>query len=134
MHEEDYGTLWKHTDWRTNRSEVRRSRRLVISFFATVGNYDYGFFWYLYQSGEIQLEVKLTGCLSVGAYPPGEQPTHGALVAPQLYAPIHQHYFNYRLDMDVDGAGQFRLRSRHHRGSGPGQTTRTMARTGRRPR
>ena len=43
MHEEDYGTLWKHTDWRTNHCEVRRSRRLVISFFATVGNYDYGF-------------------------------------------------------------------------------------------
>jgi primary-amine oxidase len=105
MHEEDYGTLWKHSDWRTNHSEVRRSRRLVISFFATVGNYDYGFFWYLYQSGEIQLEVKLTGCLSVGAYPPGVQPTHGVLVAPQLYAPIHQHYFNFRLDMDVDGPG-----------------------------
>jgi primary-amine oxidase len=105
MHEEDYGTLWKHTDWRTNHCEVRRSRRSVISFFATVGNYDYGFFWYLYQSGEIQLEVKLTGCLSVGAYPPGEQPTHGALVAPQLHAPIHQHYFNFRLDMDVDGTG-----------------------------
>jgi primary-amine oxidase len=105
MHEEDYGTLWKHTDWRTNRSEVRRSRRLVISFFATVGNYDYGFYWYLYQSGEIQLEVKLTGCLSVGACPPGVQPAHGARVAPQLYAPIHQHYFNFRLDMDVDGPG-----------------------------
>jgi primary-amine oxidase len=27
------------------------------------------------------------------------------LVAPQLYAPIHQHYFNFRLDMDVDGPG-----------------------------
>jgi primary-amine oxidase len=105
MHEEDYGTLWKHTDWRTNHCEVRRSRRLVISFFATVGNYDYGFFWYLYQNGEIQVEVKLTGCLSVGAYPPGAQPTHGVLVAPQLYAPIHQHYFNFRLDMDVDGTG-----------------------------
>jgi len=105
MHEEDYGTLWKHTDWRTNHCEVRRSRRLVISFFATVGNYDYGFFWYLYQNGEIQVEVKLTGCLSVGAYPPGAQPTHGVLVAPQLYAPIHQHYFNFRLDMDIDGTG-----------------------------
>jgi primary-amine oxidase len=103
MHEEDYGILWKHTDWRTNHCEVRRSRRLVISFFATVGNYDYGFFWYLYQSGEIQLEVKLTGCLSVGAFPPGAQPSHGVLVAPQLYAPIHQHYFNFRLDMDIDG-------------------------------
>ena len=105
MHEEDYGTLWKHTDWRTNHCEVRRSRRLVISFFATVGNYDYGFFWYLYQNGEIQVEVKLTGCLSVGAYPQGAQPTHGVLIAPQLYAPIHQHYFNFRLDMDIDGTG-----------------------------
>ena len=26
-------------------------------------------------------------------------------MAPQLYAPIHQHYFNYRLDMDIDGPG-----------------------------
>lgn len=105
LHEEDFGTLWKHTDWRTNHSEVRRSRRLVVSFFATVGNYDYGFYWYFYQNGDIQMEIKLTGCLSVGAYPPGEQPTHGVLVAPQLYAPIHQHYFNFRLDMDVDGDG-----------------------------
>jgi primary-amine oxidase len=103
LHEEDDGTLWKHTDWRNRHTEVRRSRRLVISFFATVGNYDYGFYWYFTQTGEVHLEVKLTGCLSVGAYPPGEYPVHGALVAPQLYAPIHQHYFSIRLDMDVDG-------------------------------
>jgi primary-amine oxidase len=43
--------------------------------------------------------------LSVGAYPPGAQPSHGVLVAPQLYAPIHQHYFNFRLDLDIDGTG-----------------------------
>lgn len=30
MHEEDFGILWKHTDW-TNDVEVRRSRRLVVS-------------------------------------------------------------------------------------------------------
>ena len=24
LHEEDFGMLWKHTDWRTNQSEVRR--------------------------------------------------------------------------------------------------------------
>ena len=34
MHEEDYGTLWKHTEYRTGHSEVRRSRRLVLSFIA----------------------------------------------------------------------------------------------------
>ena len=31
MHEEDYGILWKHTDWRIGQTEVRRSRRLVVS-------------------------------------------------------------------------------------------------------
>ena len=64
MHEEDYGILWKHIDWRTGQTEVRRSRRLVISFIATVGNYEYGFFWYFYQDGTIEFEVKLTGIIS----------------------------------------------------------------------
>ena len=36
MHEEDTGLLWKHVEYRTNHSEVRRSRRLVLSFVATV--------------------------------------------------------------------------------------------------
>ena len=104
MHEEDFGILWKHTDRRLNTPEVRRSRRLVISSVSTVENYEYGFFWYLYQDGNIQLEVKLTGVLSLGAFPPGEQPQYGNLVAPQLYAPNHQHFFNVRLDFDLDGA------------------------------
>ncbi len=103
MHEEDYGILWKHIDWRTNQTEVRRSRRLVISFIAKVGNYEYGFFWYLYQDGTIQFEVKLTGIMNTGAALPGVKPKYGQLVAPQLYAPIHQHIFSLRLDMMVDG-------------------------------
>jgi primary-amine oxidase len=105
MHEEDFGILWKHTDRRLPDSpEVRRSRRLVISSVSTVENYEYGFFWYLYQDGNIQLEVKLTGILSLGAFQPGEKPKYGNLVAPQLYAPNHQHFFNVRLDFDLDGA------------------------------
>jgi primary-amine oxidase len=103
MHEEDYGILWKHIDWRTNQTEVRRSRRLVVSFIATVGNYEYGYFWYFYQDGTIQFEIKMTGIMNTGALPPGVKPKYGQLVAPQLYAPIHQHFFNVRLDMMVDG-------------------------------
>jgi primary-amine oxidase len=103
MHEEDYGILWKHTDRRLPTPEVRRSRRLVISSIATVENYEYGFFWYLYQDGTIQFEVKLTGILSLGALAPGEKSAYGVLVAPQVYAPNHQHFFNVRLDLDVDG-------------------------------
>ena len=103
LHEEDFGILWKHVDWRTEQTEVRRSRRLVVSFIATVGNYEYGFYWYFYQDGTIQYEVKLTGVLSTAAVMPGETPKYGTLVAPQLNAPIHQHVFNVRMDMHVDG-------------------------------
>jgi primary-amine oxidase len=103
MHEEDYGILWKHTDRRIPVPEVRRSRRLVISSIATVENYEYGFFWYLYQDGNIQFEIKLTGILSLGALPPGVKSPYGAVIAPQLYAPNHQHFFNMRLDVDLDG-------------------------------
>ena len=105
MHEEDYSILWKHVDMRTGKAEVRRSRRLVISSISTVGNYEYGFYWYFYQDGTIQYEVKLTGIVNTAAVPPGEVPKYGALIAPQLNAHIHQHFFNVRLDMNVDGEG-----------------------------
>ena len=103
MHEEDHGIGWKHTDFRTEEVEVRRLRRLVISTIVTVGNYEYGYFWYLYTDGTIEYEVKLTGVISTGAIAPGEQPRHGVLVAPGLYGPHHQHFFCVRLDMAVDG-------------------------------
>jgi len=103
MHEEDAGVGWKHTDFRTGAMQVRRRRRLVISMFATVGNYEYGYFWYLYNDGIIEYEVKLTGVISTGAIAVGEQPKHGTLVAPGLYGPHHQHFFCVRLDMSVDG-------------------------------
>jgi primary-amine oxidase len=104
IHEEDYGILWKHTDRRLpDHPEVRRSRRLVVSSISTVENYEYGFYWYFYQDGNIEFQIKLTGILSLGATHPDEKPPHGAMVAPQLYAPNHQHFFNMRLDFDIDG-------------------------------
>ena len=104
IHEEDFGTLWKHTDRRhPDRPQVRRSRRLVVSSFSTVENYEYGFFWYFYQDGNIGFEIKLTGILSLGAVHPGEAPKYGTVIAPLLYAPNHQHFFNVRLDFAIDG-------------------------------
>ncbi|HEU5301189.1 MAG TPA: primary-amine oxidase [Acidimicrobiia bacterium] len=103
MHEEDYGILWKHQDMHGGTTETRRSRRLVVSSIATVGNYEYGFYWYFYLDGNIQLEVKLTGIVSPMAVPPGEDPEFANLIAPGLAAPNHQHLFSARLDLDVDG-------------------------------
>ena len=95
--------LWKHTDWRTDQTEVRRSRRLSVSFFATVGNYEYGFYWYFYQDGTIQCEIKLTGIMNTTVLASGEPSPFGVQVAPRLNAPFHQHIFAARLDMSVDG-------------------------------
>jgi primary-amine oxidase len=81
LHEEDFGILWKHVDWRTEQAEVRRSRRLVVSFIATVGNYEYGYYWYFYQDGSIQYEIKLTGIMNTGSVMPGEKPQYGTLIA-----------------------------------------------------
>lgn len=104
MHEEDDGILWKHTNFRTGRVEARRSRRLVISFIATVGIYEYGFFWYLRQDASIEMDVKLTGIMNISALAPGVAPEYGELLtADGLYAPIHQHTFCFRLEPMLDG-------------------------------
>src|ERR1700677_4032362 len=102
IHEEDAGILWKHTDIFNGSVQSRRQRRLVVSFFSTVGNYDYGFYWYFYLDGTIECEIKLTGALFTAAHPGGEH-RHSTEVAPGLGAPAHQHLFSARLDMDVDG-------------------------------
>jgi primary-amine oxidase len=114
MHEEDYGILWKHFDFRTGMHQVRRSRRLVISFFATVGNYDYGFYWYLYQDGSVQLEVKLTGIIQTAAIAPGADYPYGGMVAEGLGGPNHQHFFCARLHMMMDGEGNSVTEHEYH--------------------
>jgi primary-amine oxidase len=103
IHEEDHGILWKHRDDTTGQTHVARSRRLVISCITTVGNYEYGFFWYLYQDGRIEFEGKLTGIILTAGVPAGQEQHHATEVAPGVAAGYHQHFFTARLDMDVDG-------------------------------
>lgn len=54
------------------------------------------------QDGRIEAQVKLTGILSLGALREGEVRKYGTIIAPGLYAPVHQHFFVARLDMAVD--------------------------------
>jgi len=104
LHEEDYGLLWKHHDWRVGDDEVRRNRRLVVSFITTIGNYDFGFYWYFYQDGGIEAQVRLTGCNATGPMPPGETESgYAEMIAPDHKSMLHQHVFTARLDFDVDG-------------------------------
>jgi primary-amine oxidase len=103
LHEEDFGLLWKHFDADLRTTETRRSRRLVISFIITASNYEYAIYWYFYQDGTIEFEVKLTGIVLTSALAPGETSDFGTLVAPQTLAAHHQHFLSVRLDMAVDG-------------------------------
>lgn len=102
MHEEDDGILWKHTNLE-GRSDVRRSRRFVVSYFSTIGNYDYGFYWHFSLDGSIELVAKATGIVFAGAGEPGVPQRHATELAPGVFAPVHQHLFCARLDVAVDG-------------------------------
>lgn len=105
LHEEDAGLAWKHFDFRSERTEVRRLRRLVISSITTVGNYEYASYWYLYQNGTIEYEMKASGIINTAACKPGTPQKFGTEVAPGVVGHIHQHVFSARLDMEVDGPG-----------------------------
>lgn len=109
VYERDAGILWKHFDFDTGHDECRRARELVVGTVATIGNYDYAFWWIFGQDGVIQVEGELTGvCLAKGV---PEKTTNaeinktGTMVAPNIVAPNHQHFFGFRLDFDVDGTG-----------------------------
>jgi len=89
MHEVDDGVLWKHVDYRNGHSESRRSRKLVLSFIATVVNYEYLFYWYLGQDGTIEYEIRLSGELSTNLLSEGEDtPGWGVIVAPGVNAQV----------------------------------------------
>lgn len=105
IHEEDDGVLWKHVDEQAG-SEVRRMRRLVVSFHATVANYEYLVYWRFYQDGNIECEVRATGILVTTTLPAdASRPPHGTVVDRRTYAAYHQHFIVARLDLDVDGVG-----------------------------
>ncbi len=103
IHEEDNAVLWKHVDHDAG-AEVRRMRRLTLSFHVTVANYEYLIYWRLYQDGNIECEVRATGIMVTTPLPAGAANINGTLVDERTYAPFHQHFLVARLDMDIDGS------------------------------
>src|SRR3954463_8183918 len=102
IHEEDDAVLWKHVDPYAG-AEVRRARRLVVSFHATVANYEYLVYWRFYQDASIECEVRATGIMVTSSFADGQPPPYGTVVNERTYAPFHQHFIVARLDLDVDG-------------------------------
>lgn len=116
LYERDGGLLWKHLDLDSGNNQSRRARELVLTSISSVGNYDYGFAWVFRQDGSLEMEIELTGIMQTRAVEaePGAGHDHAEgknahLVAPHLAAVNHQHFFNFRLDMDIDGPGSNRV-------------------------
>ncbi len=107
FYERDGGVLWRHAE------ESRRSRELVVSFLSAIDNYDYVFNWIFRQDASLRVEVQLTGIINAGNTDIDRDTTvfraetrrYRTLVAPRITGPNHQHFFSYRLDLDVDGPG-----------------------------
>jgi primary-amine oxidase len=111
VYERDGGLLWKHFDMYGGTNESRRARDLVIGFITTIGNYNYGLNWIFRQDGSVELEAQATGIMLAKGSHLTRMDHHSAdpdakfahLVAPNAVAPHHQHFFNFRVDFDVDG-------------------------------
>ncbi|QKQ72453.1 primary-amine oxidase [Nostoc sp. TCL240-02] len=106
IYERNNGMLWKHYDYGTQRNDVRRSRELVMTMTAAIDNYDYSINWIFHQDGTLEVQNELTGIVlaqGTAAQKQSEDNSYGRLIAKNIFGVNHQHFFNYRLDFDVDG-------------------------------
>ncbi|MBF2754464.1 MAG: hypothetical protein ISN29_04290 [Gammaproteobacteria bacterium AqS3] len=91
--------------------ESRPAVELVVRMVATLGNYDYFQDYVFQQDGRLRIRLTSTGIDAVKAVravriddPSGAEDTRtGALIAPHRIAMNHDHFFNYRIDLDIDG-------------------------------
>jgi primary-amine oxidase len=102
---------WRH--YSSGRKSVNGIPQveLVVRHIPTLGNYDYVVDYVFSPQGNITLRVGATGfdAIKSTAAKDMESPTaladtsYGAMIAPYTVAINHDHYFNFRLDLDVDG-------------------------------
>ncbi len=101
---------WRHFE--ANISDSRPSRDLIVRVAAVIGNYDYLIDWVFQQNGSIVVRLGATGIVESkmsSAANATEQnkkrpaDAYGHFVDQHIVGVNHSHYFNFRLDLDVDG-------------------------------
>jgi primary-amine oxidase len=119
-YERDAGNLMYYRQ--RSRVLYERDTQLVVGFMARLGNYAYGLNWVFKQDGSFAFEAELAGeiltkltrstvCRSCRGLSPNPAPDRGitvdkrsgTLVGSNVLGVSHQHWFNLRLDFDVDG-------------------------------
>jgi primary-amine oxidase len=97
IYERETSIAWKHG------LETRPARDLVLFYSSQAGNYEYGFQYIFHQDGSLEVKALLTGIMSVKSVPAGAHDPYSHIVGRNTAAVHHQHFFSYRLDLDVDG-------------------------------
>ena len=115
--------IWRHYEAVNQTYEGRPNVELVVRMAAAIGNYDYLFDWIFNDAAEIEVRVGATGIDALKGVATKKMSDvnaagdtrFGTLVAPNLVAVNHDHYFNFRLDLDVDGPSNSVNRDVYHR-------------------
>ena len=102
---------WRHYSAGNQYVDGEPQLELVVRHIPTLGNYDYIVDYVFTPQGNIKLRVGATGFDAIKSVPAKdmESPTakedtiFGNLIAPYTLAPFHDHFFSFRLDLDVDG-------------------------------
>lgn len=114
--ERDQGDpAWRHLE--NNNTASRPKRDLVVRSAAVIGNYDYLLDWTFQQDGSVLVAVGATGIVEVKMSPQkdasivakNKQPkaaadAYGRFIDPHIIGVNHDHYFSFRIDLDIDGA------------------------------
>ena len=103
IHEQDAGIGWKHTNYRTGKAALVRSRELVLQSIITVANYEYIMAFIFNQAGEVTYEVRATGIVSTQPIDDDTEVPWGTVVHPGVLAAHHEHIFSLRVDPAIDG-------------------------------
>ncbi len=104
IYERDAGPLWDRLDPVTYERDARFARELVVTATNNIGNYTYQTEYVFRLDGSLAVNVGLTGTtLNQGVKTNADGQAYGSMVAPNISAPSHQHFFNFRIDFDVDG-------------------------------
>ena len=104
LYERDSGVLWDRIDAATGDRSARLGRELVVTSTMPNGNYTYTVDYVFRLDGGIDVVAGATGTLLTrGVDSASTGNAFGTLVAPFVAAPSHQHFFNFRVDFDVDG-------------------------------
>lgn len=102
---------WRHYTAGSHIIRGRAETELVVRHIPTLGNYDYIVDYVFAPRGSITLRVGATGfdaiksssARDMEAATAEADTAYGTLIAPYTVAPNHDHFFSFRLDLDVDG-------------------------------